>query len=86
MLENSDNKRPIDIIIANDEWQKIKKLTLKQIIEKLSAAKELLKLGKYDNISAGLYTYALEEFGKLLLLENCENIANNTKKKINMPS
>jgi hypothetical protein len=35
-----------------------------------------------DEVSAGLYTYALEEFGKLILLDKSEPVANNTKRKI----
>lgn len=82
MLENSDNEKPKEIHLMNKDWDNIKKLTLERIINKLEAAKDLLKASRYDDISAGLYTYSLEEFGKLILLENCERIANNTKRKI----
>lgn len=82
MLENSDKERPKEIHLKNGEWDNIRKLILERIMNKLDAAKELLKDSKYDNVSAGLYTYALEEFCKLILLDNCERIANNSKRKI----
>jgi AbiV family abortive infection protein len=82
MLENRDKQKPKEVHLINKDWYNIKKLTLERIINKLEAAKELLKVSRYDNVSAGLYTYAIEEFGKLIILNNCEQIAKQTKKKI----
>ena len=82
MLENKDNEKPKEVHLKNQEWKNIKKLTRQRIISKLQSAKELLKVTGLDDVSAGLYTYALEEFGKLILLDKSEPIANNTKRKI----
>lgn len=82
MLENNDNEKPKEIHLKNLEWNDLKKLTSQGIISKLESAKELLNVTSFDDVSAGLYTYALEEFGKLLLLDKSEHIANNTKRKI----
>jgi AbiV family abortive infection protein len=82
MLENSNHEKPKEAHLREKDWNDIRKLTLERIINKLGAARVLLKDRRYDNVSAGLYTYALEEFGKLILLNNAERIANNTKRKI----
>jgi hypothetical protein len=42
----------------------------------------LLENEGYEDVSAGLYTYALEEFGIYLLYKNCKNVVNDTKKVI----
>lgn len=82
MLKNKNNEKPKEILICNEDWYKIKKLCYKKIIEELTIAKKLLEFGYNINIAAGIYTYALEEFGKLLLLNKSQNIPNNLKKKI----
>jgi len=82
VLENKDGEKPREIHLENQDWNNLKKLTYERIISKLESAKKLLMVGGFDDISAGLYTFALEEFGKLILLEKSEPIANNTKRKI----
>jgi hypothetical protein len=82
MLENKDGEKPKEIHLENQDWNNIRKLTRQRIISKLESAKELLNVTGLDDVSAGLYTYALEEFGKLILLDKSEPIANNTKRKI----
>ena len=86
MLENKDNEKPKEIHLKNEDWNNIKKLTLQRIVSKLESAKELLKVTGLDDVSAGLYTYALEEFGKPILLDKSEFIANKTKRKIKYKS
>jgi hypothetical protein len=44
--------------------------TVKRITRKLDAVKELLKVNGYEDICAGLYTFALEEYGKVVLLQS----------------
>lgn len=82
MLENKDNEKPKEVHLKNQEWNDLRKLTRQGIISKLESAKKLLNATGSDDVSAGLYTYALEEFGKLLLLDKSEHIANNTKRKL----
>ena len=45
--------------------------TLDGIIRLLDASNKLLLNGGNEAICAGLYTYAVEEYGKLLLLKQC---------------
>ena len=58
--------KPVDIEITDNQWKQICDLTYNNILKKLDSAKFLIN--NDSEIAAGLYTYALEEFGKLLLL------------------
>jgi hypothetical protein len=42
----------------------------KAIIRNLEAIKQFLQIPGYEDICAGLYTYAVEEFGKILYLKS----------------
>ena len=42
----------------------------KRIIHNLEATKELLKIQGYEKVCAGLYSYAIEEYGKILFLKS----------------
>ena len=61
--------KPVDIEITDNQWKQICDLTYNNILKKLDSAKFLIN--NDSEIAAGLYTYALEEFGKLLLLGPC---------------
>src|SRR4030067_2966523 len=56
--------------IPENLWKELMQETLNGIIRLLNSSKILLDGGK-GAISAGLYTYAIEEYGKLLLLKQC---------------
>ena len=61
--------KPEKVIVSENDWKQIFNDTYKNIERKLDAAKSLTD---HDaELSAGLYTYAIEEFGKLLLLKQC---------------
>jgi hypothetical protein len=62
-------KKPEKIVISEKIWKEIFHDTYENILRKLNAAKILI--GDDAEMSAGLYTYAIEEFGKLLLLNQC---------------
>ena len=64
--------KPRRIYISNDKWNDTKHTIKDGIVKKLSAAKQNLSIDK--DIAAGIYTYALEEFGKLLLLKDCKKV------------
>lgn len=44
--------------------------TADRMFRKVAAVKEFLKVDGYEDICAGLYTFALEEYGKILLLQS----------------
>jgi hypothetical protein len=50
-----------------------------RIIRNLEAIEKFLKLQEYDDICAGLYTYAVEEYGKTLFLNDKKHILPNNK-------
>lgn len=62
--------KPLRIYISKDKWNNAKYSIRDGIIKKLYAAKQTLTIDK--EIAVGIYIYALEEFGKLLLLKNCK--------------
>jgi hypothetical protein len=54
----------------------------KRIIHNLEAIKQLLKVQGYEDVCAGLYTYALEEYGKILFLKDSQHILPENSNKI----
>jgi hypothetical protein len=61
---------PQEIHISKETWNEAKRLIKNGIIKKLSAAKQNIDID--TEIAAGIYIYALEEFGKLLLLKESQ--------------
>jgi hypothetical protein len=56
-------------LISEDLWKQLMQGTLDGVIRQLDASNKLLLNGGNEAICAGLYTYAVEEYGKLLLLK-----------------
>jgi AbiV family abortive infection protein len=56
-------------LIPEDLWKQLMQETLDSVIRLLDASNKLLLNGGNEAICAGLYTYAVEEYGKLLLLK-----------------
>jgi hypothetical protein len=61
-----------EIHISKETWNEAKKLIKNGITKKLSAAKQNIYID--TEIAAGIYIYALEEFGKLLLLNESQTV------------
>ena len=61
---------PQEISIPKEKWNEAQRLIKNGIIKKLAAAKHNIDID--TEIAAGIYIYALEEFGKLLLLKECQ--------------
>jgi hypothetical protein len=59
-----------EIHISKETWNEAKRLINNGIIKKLSVAKQNIDID--TEIAAGIYIYALEEFGKLLLLKEAQ--------------
>jgi hypothetical protein len=68
LLKDEQGRKPREIEITQKKWNEAKNIIREGIKKKLDAAKKLIKTDK--EVSAGLYIYAMEEFGKLLLLDN----------------
>lgn len=56
-------------LIPEDLWKQLMQGTLDGVIRVLDASNKLLLNEGNEAICAGLYTYAVEEYGKLLLLK-----------------
>jgi len=61
--------------IPEELCKKIVQETLKGILRLLDSAQILLDNGGDEAVCAGLYTYALEEYGKILLLKQTSHVA-----------
>lgn len=68
MIKNSEGKKPPEIELTEDMVIQLKQVISEGILKKLNAAKKLIDDDK--EVSAGLYIYSLEEFGKMLLLDD----------------
>jgi hypothetical protein len=79
MLCNTKDDKRKDMDITEKQWTEMLNITFEGIKRKLNSARILVDHDK--EISAGLYTFALEEFGKLLLLKDSVRVANNTKER-----
>jgi hypothetical protein len=80
MLSNSRGVKLKEIEITEEQWKEMLNLIYDGVKRKLVSARMLID--QDNDISAGLFTYALEEFGKLLLLKDSVRVANNTKRKV----
>ncbi len=56
--------------ITEELWKKMTQETLHGVVKMLESAERLLENGGNEAICAGLYAYAVEEYGKLLLLRH----------------
>ena len=65
-----------DIHISKETWNEAKRLIKNGIINKLSAAKQNIDID--IEVAAGIYNYALKEFGNWLLLKEFQTVDGNT--------
>lgn len=62
-------RKPKYLEITEELWKKAQQETLSGIVALLDSSKKLLENGGNEAICAGLYSYAVEEYGKILLLK-----------------
>ncbi len=72
MLRDKSGRAVPEITITEFAFNEIKKAVKEHIPELLDAADILLCYGANPVIAAGLYTYAVEEYGKALILNSCK--------------
>jgi hypothetical protein len=68
MLKDSKGHKPSHIDISEDQWNQMKQHIRDGILRKINAVSKIQKIDK--DMAAGLYVYAVEEFGKLLLFRD----------------
>jgi AbiV family abortive infection protein len=69
VLEDNDGRKPKIVQLPRMLLEEAIQSTRNGIIKKLESASLLLAAGGSHEIAAGLYTFALEEYGKLLILK-----------------
>jgi AbiV family abortive infection protein len=69
MLKDKKGNWVETIEVTEDLWKTTIKETRNGVLKLLEDARKLLNCGGNEAICAGLYTYAIEEYGKLLLLK-----------------
>ena len=79
MLKDANGKSPNEIMISKEQYKQIMTSTYNSIKRNLESAKKLVDT--HMEMSAGLYTYAIEEFGKIILLNKSELICDKYKIK-----
>jgi hypothetical protein len=60
--------KPSHVDISENQWKEMMQDVLSGIFRKVNAVKSMQNIDMY--VAAGIYIYAVEEFGKLLLLKN----------------
>jgi len=73
-LKDSKNRWVKYLIITEDLRNKTIEITHQRILKLLDSAQILLDNGGHLAICAGLYTYAVEEYGKIVLLRKSRKI------------
>jgi AbiV family abortive infection protein len=69
-LKNKNNEWVEILEIKEELWtEMMREITLNRIPMLLDCAEKLMQSGGNEAICAGLYTYAIEEYGKFLLLK-----------------
>ncbi len=80
-LKDSKNRWVKYLIITEELQNKTIEITRQRILKLLDSAQILLDNGGPVTISAGLYTYAVEEYGKIVLLRKSRKIDGHVKIK-----
>jgi hypothetical protein len=68
MITDKNGHTKAEVEITSDLRDEMVRFIQKRIIRSLKATKQFLQLQDHDDICAGLYTYAVEEYGKILFL------------------
>ena len=68
-LKDKDNRWVKYLELSEELWKKIVQETFFGILKMLECAERLLESEGHEAVCAGLYTFAVEEYGKVLLLK-----------------
>ena len=80
-LKDGKNRWVKNLIISEDLRNKTIEIALQRILKLLDSAQILLDNGGPVTICAGLYTYAVEEYGKIVLLRKSRKIDGHVRVK-----
>jgi AbiV family abortive infection protein len=68
-------RKPENIVVTEELWKNSMHDIANRIITLLNSSELLLDNGGNSAVSAGLYTYSLEEYGKLLFLKRYSRVS-----------
>lgn len=81
MIKDKNGIHPVKSLTITTELRNEMIATIqKRIIHNLEAIKQLLKVQGYEDVCGALYTYSLEEYGKILFLRDIKPIPPDNKK------
>jgi len=80
-LKDSENRWVKYLIITEELRNKTIDVSLQRILKLLDSAQILLENGGSVTVCAGLYTYAVEEYGKIVLLRKSGKVDGHVKVK-----
>jgi AbiV family abortive infection protein len=69
VLRDKNNRLIENLPITEELWEKTMQEALTRILRLLDASEKFLNMEGDEAVCAGLYTYAVEEYGKLLFLK-----------------
>jgi AbiV family abortive infection protein len=69
--------KPLTIVVTEELWKDTMRETIKRILNLLDSSEKLLQNKGDVALCAGLYTYAVEEHGKLLFLQDDVTVSGN---------
>lgn len=82
MLETTDGHKYTCVHVTQELWLELIQRTYDGIVSKINACKKFSDYPEHKTVVAGLYTYAIEEFGKLLILKDCRRLKSSNKREI----
>ena len=69
MLKNHGGRKPKSVLLEEKVWRDLMNEILNGIKKNIAVLRSMVSTKLDEYVCAGLYTFALEEFGKLLLLQ-----------------
>ena len=80
MIKDKDGNPVKSVTITTSLRNEMIATIQRRIIHNLEAIKEVLKVQGYEDVGGALYTYSLEEYGKILFLRDIKPIPPDKKK------
>jgi hypothetical protein len=81
MLKKSDGRKPKFVEVDNGLWYNLTHQSFEDLKKKLTELRSMIDLKVDEYICAGVYTFVLEEFGKVLLLLESPLVGKNKDKR-----
>ena len=82
MIETTDGHKYTCVHVTQELWLELIQRTYDGIVSKINACKKFSDYPEHNTVVAGLYMYAIEEFGKLLILKDSRRLKSSNKREI----